>query len=170
MIFDVILWILVVVILVINLLALLKLEKLLDKSNWFFSLRNLFILLVLTWVLWFWFSYVANSWTVLENILFYVFLVVLAIFLIYIVYILVKWACLPGWWVILYRLPLVGLIVCIYILYRLAKNFGFSWWWTILLFLFYKLTFPYVILKWEYQNCRPFWQVDESKLAEWKNE
>ncbi|CAG0958880.1 hypothetical protein METP3_00702 [Methanosarcinales archaeon] len=47
-----------------------------------------------------------------------------AIIPIYNIYILLKIACKPGWWLILYIIPLVNIIVAIIVTSNISKNFG----------------------------------------------
>jgi hypothetical protein len=165
---------LVLILLILNFMALSRLERFLGKNKGLFRLRNFLLSFLVIWFLWFlvgffWhlsdvvlsFDFKAVS-SVIYYFLNFLSVIILIALELYIVYLLVKWACLPWWWIILSLIPFVGSIILIYILYRLAKNFGFSWWWTILLVLLFPITFPYVVLKWEYQNCKPFTENKQS--------
>ena len=47
-----------------------------------------------------------------------------AIIPIYNLYILIKMACKPSWWLILFLIPLVNIIVHIIVINNISKNFG----------------------------------------------
>ena len=56
-------------------------------------------------------------------------------------YVLVKMGGKPGWWVLLYRIPIGGLVVYVIIAFEISKNFGQSPWFAVglifLPFIFY---------------------------------
>jgi hypothetical protein len=43
---------------------------------------------------------------------------------IYNIYLMMKIAGRPGWWVILFFIPIVNLVICIIVMIDIAKNFG----------------------------------------------
>jgi hypothetical protein len=49
-----------------------------------------------------------------------------AIIPIYNVYLLIKVAKRPGWWLLLYLIPLVDIVIGIIVIFDIAKNFGKS--------------------------------------------
>jgi uncharacterized membrane protein YoaK (UPF0700 family) len=59
-------------------------------------------------------------------------------------YVLVKMAGKPGWWVLLYLIPIVGLVIYLVVAIEISKNFGQSPWFAVGLF-FFSLIF-YAIL------------------------